>query len=106
MDNPERIARALGDPIRYKIMKILARDFSQPGCCTLPGCEESRPCVCNCELMAELGMSQSRVSYHMKELTEAGLITEEPRGRWKFYFINKKALQQFVQQFCQELDLE
>ena len=104
MVNPDRIARALGDPIRYNIMKILAR--SETGCCTLPSSEGSLPGICNCELMAELGMIQSRVSYHMKELTEAGLVTEEPRGRWKFYFINNKVLQQFVQQLCIDLDLE
>ncbi|TEB07387.1 Arsenical resistance operon repressor [Pelotomaculum schinkii] len=104
MINPEIIARALGDPIRYNIMKILAR--SESGCCALPGSEGSRPGLCNCELMAELGMIQSRVSYHMKELTEAGLVTEEPRGRWKFYSINSKTLQQFVQQLYQDLMLE
>jgi ArsR family transcriptional regulator len=85
-------------------MKILAR--SETGCCTSPSSEGARPGICNCELMADLGMIQSRVSYHMKELTEAGLVTEEPRGRWKFYFINNKALQQFVQQLCEDLDLE
>jgi ArsR family transcriptional regulator len=104
MVNPDRIARALGDPIRYKIMKLLAR--SETGCCALPGSEGSQSGICNCELMAELGMIQSRVSYHMKELTEAGLVTEEPRGRWKFYFINNKLLQKFVQQLGKDFDLE
>lgn len=104
MIKPDEIARALGDPIRYKIMKILAR--SETGCCMLPSSEGALPGVCNCELMAELGMIQSRVSYHMKELTEAGLVIEEPRGRWKFYLINSKALREFVHQLCQDLDLE
>jgi ArsR family transcriptional regulator len=56
--------------------------------------------------MVELCMIQSRVSYHMKELTEAGLVSEEPRGRWKFYFINNKALQQFVRQLSEDFDLD
>lgn len=105
MVNPEKISRALGDPIRYKIMKLLACCESSC-CCALPGSEGAGPGLCNCELMAELGMIQSRVSYHMKELTEAGLVTEEPRGRWKFYCINNKALQQYIQQLTHDLELE
>ena len=104
MVNPDKVARALGDPIRYKIMKLLAR--SKTGCCALPGSEGSQPGLCNCELMAKLGLIQSRVSYHMKELTEAGLVIEEPRGRWKFYFINNAALQELIKQLHRDFDLE
>ncbi|MCL6611733.1 MAG: helix-turn-helix domain-containing protein [Peptococcaceae bacterium] len=98
-----KIARALGDPIRYKIMQMLAR--SGEGCCPLPGEGGRRPGLCNCELMAVLGMIQSRVSYHMKELTEAGLVTEEPRGRWKVYFINTKTLRQYIEQLKNDFAL-
>lgn len=90
------IARALSDPIRYRIMQMLAQ--SAEGCCPIPGKSDRRPGLCNCELMADLGMIQSRVSYHMKELTEAGLVTEEPRGKWKVYFINTTTLRQFIEQ--------
>lgn len=103
MDNRIRIARALSDPIRYKIMLMLAQ--SEGGCCPLPGEGDSRPGLCNCELMAELGLIQSRVSYHMKELVTAGLVTEEPRGKWKIYFINTKALRQYIEQLNHDFAL-
>ena len=99
-----KIARALSDPVRYKILLMLAR--RETGCCQLPGEKEPRPGFCNCELMAELGMIQSRVSYHMKELIEAGLVTEEPRGKWRIYFINKKTLRQYIQQLNLDFTLE
>ncbi|WP_151191854.1 ArsR/SmtB family transcription factor, partial [Desulfotomaculum copahuensis] len=62
--------------------------------------------LCNCELMAVLGMIQSRVSYHMKELTEAGLVIEKPRGRWKVYFINTQTLRRYIEQLNRDFDLE
>ncbi len=99
-----KIAKALGDPIRYKIMQMLAQ--SEEGCCPLPGQGDSRPGLCNCELMVNLGMIQSRVSYHMKELTEAGLVTEEPRGRWKVYFINTRALREYIDQITRDFALK
>lgn len=96
MNQNIKISKALSDPIRYKIMLMLAQ--SETGCCPLPGEGDQRPGLCNCELMAELGLIQSRVSYHMKELTEAGLVTEEPRGKWKVYFINTNTLRRYIEQ--------
>ena len=99
-----KIAKALGDPIRYKIMLMLAQ--SEEGCCPFPGEDDSRPGLCNCELMAELGLIQSRVSYHMKELVESGLVTEEPRGKWKIYFINTQTLRLYIEQLHQDFALK
>ncbi len=99
-----KIARALSDPIRYKIMTLLAQ--SHLGCCPLPGEDDRRPGLCNCELMADLGLIQSRVSYHMKELSDAGLVIEESRGKWKVYFINTKILQMFIEQIDKDFSLK
>jgi len=104
MVNSVEIAKALSDPIRYKILQMLAQ--KETGCCPLPGENDYRPGFCNCELMAEFGMIQSRVSYHMKELIEAGLVHEEPRGKWRIYFINTKTLRQFMQQLNQDFALK
>jgi ArsR family transcriptional regulator len=30
-------------------------------------------------------MGQSRVSYHMRKLKDAGLVREERRSKWSFY---------------------
>ncbi|WP_048817784.1 ArsR/SmtB family transcription factor [Desulforamulus hydrothermalis] len=96
MINKVQIAKALSDPIRYQIMLMLAR--REEGCCQGPGTGYMQPGLCNCEIMAELGMIQSRVSYHMKELAEAGLVTEEPRGKWKMYYLNTDTVRQYIEQ--------
>lgn len=107
MDNI-RIAQALSDPIRYKILMMLVR--SDTACCLVidnnDGESSSAVGLCNCELMNELGMIQSRVSYHMKELVETGLVIEEPRGKWKYYFPNRKVLLEYVERLKQDLNLE
>lgn len=96
-----KISRALGDPVRYKIMLLLAN--SESGCCPQPGTNGEPPGLCNCEIMAHTGMIQSRVSYHMKELTEAGLVTEEQRGKWKYYYINTVTLKDYAGQIKTDL---
>ncbi|MDQ3386422.1 MAG: ArsR family transcriptional regulator, partial [Actinomycetota bacterium] len=35
------------------------------------------------------GMAQSKVSYHLSKLKEAGLVREEKRGKWSFYSLNR-----------------
>jgi ArsR family transcriptional regulator len=35
-------------------------------------------------------MCQSKVSYHMKKLREAGLVREEKRGKWSFYSVDRE----------------
>lgn len=104
MINLSKIAKALSDPIRYKILIMLVQ--REKGCFPIPGEEDGRPGLCNCELMEELGLIQSRVSYHMKELLEAGLVTEEPRGKWKMYYINNKTLKQFIEQLQINFELK
>jgi len=89
-----RISKALSDPIRYKIMLMLLDHESRKSSC----CPSDLGGACNCEIMAELGLIQSRVSYHMKELSEAGLVTEEPKGKWKYYFLNMDTLKEYTQQ--------
>ncbi len=102
--NSQKIARALSDPIRYQILLLLAR--TDQSCCPVPAGENNLPGLCNCEIMAKMNMIQSRVSYHMKELVEAGLVTEQPSGKWKYYYLNQDVLQQFIRQLQQDFQLE
>ena len=104
MINIVKINKALGDPIRYRILLMMAQK-SQAGCCSLPGDEDNRPGLCNCDVMAEMGLIQSKVSYHMKELVEAGLVTEEPRGKWKIYNLNLKTIRAFTEHLKKEFNL-
>lgn len=40
---------------------------------------------CVCDLQEELGAAQSRLSFHLKVLKEAGLVTDRREGRWSYY---------------------
>jgi ArsR family transcriptional regulator len=68
-----RAFAALGDPVRLRLLSLLA---------SAPAGE-----VCACELVVPIGRSQPTVSHHLKVLTEAGLIVGERRGRWVWYAV-------------------
>jgi ArsR family transcriptional regulator len=77
---PAKVFHALGDDVRLRILEFLARP--DQGCCaTAHG-------VCACDLQSLVGLSQPTVSYHLKLLSEAGLITGSKRGRWVYYTLS------------------
>lgn len=47
---------------------------------------------CVCELQDELDAAQSRLSFHLRVLKEAGLVTDRKEGRWMYYTISSNAL--------------
>ena len=47
---------------------------------------------CVCDLQGELDAAQSRLSFHLKVLREAGLVTGRREGRWSYYRIVPEAL--------------
>lgn len=47
---------------------------------------------CVCELMDELGLAQSRLSWHLKTLVDAGIISGRKEGRWVYYSLNADTL--------------
>ncbi len=49
--------------------------------------------LCACDIAKALGITQSKLSFHLKTLREAGLIEGRQEGRWIYYRLN---LQQFV----------
>ena len=75
--DPEQTARwfrALADETRLKILERLS---------------EGEQCVC--DLTDELGARQSRLSFHLKALKDAGLVTDRKDGRWVYYALNPEA---------------
>jgi ArsR family transcriptional regulator len=91
-----RVAKALSDPIRLKMVGIMAEGRE---CCELPDlCTRNVPGsglpagICVCEFQEQFGLGQSRTSYHLRVLKEAGLVTEETRGKWTFYELDHEAL--------------
>jgi ArsR family transcriptional regulator len=73
-----RALAALGDPVRLRIVSLLAAapDGS----------------ACGCELESPLGLSQPTVSHHLRILREAGLVTGHREGRWVHYQVVSQRL--------------
>ena len=71
------ILKALADPLRLSILEFLWS----------PSAEEFRTQegICACDVQDFLGVTQPTVSYHMKILNQAGLVTAEKRGKWVYY---------------------
>ena len=84
-------AKALSDPIR---LRMLAQ-MTASQCCrgpAAPGSAGGEPeGLCVCELQSLYGLAQSKVSYHLKVLREAGLVHETKRGKWGFYAVDAAA---------------
>ena len=66
-----KVMKALSDPNRVKIVKMLQRKI-----------------MCVCELRAVLGISQPNVSKHLKVLEEAGLVDYRKDGLWVNYYLS------------------
>ncbi|WP_221566759.1 metalloregulator ArsR/SmtB family transcription factor [Alkalihalobacillus sp. TS-13] len=45
--------------------------------------------ICVCDLVEMMEMPQSKLSYHLKILLDAGVITRETRGTWSYYKLNQ-----------------
>ena len=63
-----KVMKALSDPNRVKMIKLLQRRM-----------------MCVCEIQEALGLAQSTASKHLKILEEAGLITYSKEGAWVNY---------------------
>jgi ArsR family transcriptional regulator len=68
---------ALGDEIRLDVLALLR------------GGER-----CVCELTAHLALAQSRLSFHLKVLKDAGLISHRRVGRWSYYALDAEGLRE------------
>jgi ArsR family transcriptional regulator len=47
---------------------------------------------CVCDLQDGLDAAQSRLSFHLRVLKDAGLVTDRREGRWSYYSIAAEAL--------------
>jgi ArsR family transcriptional regulator len=47
---------------------------------------------CVCDLQDDLGAAQSKLSFHLKVLKDAGLVSDRREGRWSYYTIVPAAL--------------
>ena len=74
--NMIRSYKALGDPIRIRIIRLLQHQE-----------------MFVCEIMVSLGLTQPTTSHHLRLLETAGLINRRKEGKWVFHKIaNQKMI--------------
>jgi ArsR family transcriptional regulator len=67
---------AVADPVRWRLVSELARRGTQ----------------CVCDLQPVGGVAPNVLSYHLKVLRDAGLVTASRRGRWMDYTLSPNAV--------------
>jgi ArsR family transcriptional regulator len=72
----QRWFHALSDETRLRLLESL---------------REGEQCVC--DLTDALDAAQSRLSFHLKTLKDAGLVTDRRQGRWVYYALNPEAFE-------------
>src|SRR5919106_111168 len=72
---PVELARALGDPLRWRIVELLATEQ-----------------LCVAHLAEELDTAQPLVSHHLKVLRQAGLVEPDRYRYWTYYRLRPAAL--------------
>ena len=70
--------KAVADPARLRLLSLIA-------------CHEGGE-SCVCDLTSAFDMTAPSVSYHLRILREAGLISAERRGTWVYYRVNPDVL--------------
>ncbi len=86
----ENIFKALSDEKRLKILAYLNQNGH----------------TCVCKLVETFDLSQSKLSYHLKLLLTANLITKTSEGKWNFYDANLNQLKNILSQEAINILLE
>jgi ArsR family transcriptional regulator len=71
-----QLLKALADPIRQGIIEALG---------------SGERCVC--DLTGQLDLAQSRLSFHLKVMKQAGLLADRQEGRWIYYRLQPEAIE-------------
>lgn len=73
------VLSAIADPIRWTVLEQL-----------------SDQCQCVCDLQENVAVAPNLLSYHLKVLREAGLVTATRRGRWMDYALAPDAHEKMI----------
>lgn len=72
------VFKALADPTRVRLLRYLS--------------ESDGGTACACHLPDALGITQPTLSFHMRKLHDAGLVTRDKGGRWVHWTVRPEAL--------------
>lgn len=81
------VFKALGDPVRVRIVQMLAENGE----------------MCVCRIMEKLNMTQPAVSHHLASLKNAGLVHPRKQGQWVHYSLCRPAIFDVTHDFLQVL---
>lgn len=71
------VYRALGDPTRLEVFRLIAAQ-------TAP--------ICVCDIVDRFELRQPTISHHLKILRQARLVTVSRRGVWAYYAVDPAGL--------------
>lgn len=74
MMTPAQFFKSLSDDTRLRCVTLLQKEGK----------------LCVCELTAALGLSQPKISRHLAQLRQCGLLQDSREGQWVYYQINPK----------------
>ena len=80
IEEASRLFHALSEPTRLQILEQLRKGEQ-----------------CVCELTEVFHTGQSRLSFHLRVLKEAGLINDRPEGRWMYYSLNVEGIKELAE---------
>jgi len=91
-----KVAAALSDPLRLQILLILVRGRDD-SCTSTPHPQLPQAICPYLDVQPKLGdIATSKLSYHLKELRDAGLVEERRLGKQVFYLPNQETLSCFL----------
>ena len=74
-----KISKVLSDKNRIEIIKQLSDEE-----------------ICACNLLEHLKIKQPTLSHHMKQLSEAKLVTINKKSTWSYYTLNKEKINEYI----------
>ncbi|MBI2216181.1 MAG: metalloregulator ArsR/SmtB family transcription factor [Candidatus Rokubacteria bacterium] len=80
IERAAELFHALADATRLRIVERL-RDGEQ----------------CVCDLTGALDTGQSRLSFHLRTLKDAGILRDRRQGRWVYYALNPDVMEEMAE---------
>lgn len=88
----QKVAKALADPRRFGILQTIAASNAGK--------------ICSGQVCETVSVAQATVSHHLKELTEADLITPNSEGQFKYFSVNFETINEYVGELKMRLNLK
>lgn len=88
----QKVAKALSDPRRFGILRTIAATDAEG--------------ICSGSICETVSVAQATVSHHLKELTEADLITPNSEGQFKYFSVNYETINDYIDELKTRLKVK